>query len=238
MLKLVSLFIILLISSLDTNANETIKLTTHNLEHYGKFEHDSQILPIANKSFKGEAIDTVRCAIKGLPYQLLVEVMPWKRAQHKVEIGKAHGFFAASQNTTRDKFAVLSHTIADQEWRWYFRKGQSLTPQHPDFKKTAVVAAFNGANMKTWLENNNYIVGMNALTSASLLKAIEAKRLDAILANDKVMNKLLSKNSLKLSSLLHSNRPLGVYFSKVWLAKHPDFLTNFNQNVDNCRAQK
>jgi len=217
------------------NAKESIVLTTHNLAHYGEFPQGAPIKPIADDTFRGEAIDTVRCAIGPLPYELQVKVMPWKRAQHTVKIGHADGFFAASQNSERDRYAVLYEPIASQKWTWFYKKNALLPPTHPAFKSKATVGSFNGANMRKWLIENNYNVGVNVLTSEALVKSLYAGRIDAILANDRVMAKLIQNHDDIIVSEVHSNRPLSVYFSKSFVSDNPTFLAQFNNRVKECR---
>lgn len=214
-------------------------LTTHNLPHYGAFPSHSQIKSLADESFKGEAIATMRCVFNQLTdYEMEVLVVPWKRAQHLVRRGYADGFFAASQNPERDSYAQISQTIAAQEWRWYFLKDSELSPQDKGFKAKANVGSFIGANMLTWLEKNNYKIAVKSIKTQDLLHALKIGRLDAILANNKVIDSLLAQSNMKLEikSVLHSNRPLGAYFSNYFLQQHPNFLALFNNGVTLCRS--
>lgn len=181
----------------------------------------------------------MRCAFQQLQdYEMEVVVVPWKRAQHMVEKGYADGFFAASQNNERNRYAQISSTIADQEWRWYWLKSNPLTPKETAFKSEAKVGAFIGANMLTWLEENHYKVSVTSVKTKSLLDALRMGRADAILANNKVIDSLLQHNKAQAATItsgLHSNRPLGVYFSSSFLTNNPNFLSLFNLQVEKCR---
>lgn len=229
--------LLLIFFSLSTQvaAKESITLTTFNLPHYGHFPANSSILPVADNTFTGESVKTIRCAFKSLPYQLTIKVMPWKRAQLTVQRGLADGFFSASKNDVRDEFAVFSEPIADQRWQWYFSKNSKIKPNQKGFEQTAVIGALNGSLMKTWLSDNNYKLGINAQSSKALLKSLIAGRIDAILANKKVMSSLMNEELPNIASVEHSVRPLGVYFSKSFIKQYPDFLSSFNKHVKQCR---
>lgn len=229
--------LLLVFFSLSTQvaAQESITLTTFNLPHYGYFPANSSILPVADHTFTGESVRTIRCAFKSLPYQLTIKVMPWKRAQLTVQKGLADGFFSASENDARDEFAVFSAPIADQRWQWYFKTSSKIKPSQEGFRQEAVIGALNGSLMKTWLNENSYKLGVNAQSSEALLKSLLVGRIDAILANEKVMNSLMHDELNYIESKEHSVRPLGVYFSKAFAKQHPDFLSSFNKQVRQCR---
>jgi polar amino acid transport system substrate-binding protein len=65
-----------------------------------------------------------------------------------------------------------------------------------------------------------------------------AERIDAILANQLVMNALLKEAGAesKVRSVLEQDKPLGVYFSHQFLSQqNGDFMQRFNQALAKCR---
>lgn len=224
--------------SLQLLANNKVVLTTHNLCPYGCFEKDAPMEYVANENFKGIAIDVVRCAFDKIDVPLDVVVVPWARAQYMVKNNDADGFFAASKSDSREQFAQMSVIIASQKWQWYLLKENELNPDSLDFKSKAVVASFIGANMLNWMEEQGYNIRGRSRDTAGLLNLLLKKRVDAVLANNSVMNALIAKQNVenKIKSYLNKDKPLGVYFSKVFLAKRPKFLTKFNDAVIKCRA--
>lgn len=60
-------------------------LTTHNLAPYGSFvvQADNGEDQIADKRFRGVAVDVVRCALAALNIEYTINVMSWGRAQAK-----------------------------------------------------------------------------------------------------------------------------------------------------------
>ena len=217
---------------------EKVTLTTHNLCPYGCYKNESLLEKSLQINFTGIAVNRVKCALEAMKTPLEILVLPWARAQKYVEFDhNADGFFAASQNDYRDKFAIMSAIIADQKWKWYLLADNPLNPTDKTFKQQARTGAFIGANMLKWLEKNNYNVVTKALNTEVLLEMLLKKRLDAILTNNHVTEALIEKHSVqdKIKSYVNLNKPLGVYFSKKFLLKYPTFLERFNKEILECR---
>ncbi len=209
----------------------TVRLTTHELPPYSYRD-------TAQQRLSGIAVEVVDCVMRrmGQPYD--VQVLPWARAQKLVQQGDADGFFAASRNSERDSYAEQTATIAPQQWRWYLLSSNAADPLSPEFRATALVGSFVGANMLDWLRERGYRAVATPPTTAGLLKMLRAGRVDAILANNLVMERLIREQGLdgQLRSVLQEDRPLGVYFSKAFLAGRPGFLERFNAQLGACRS--
>ncbi len=213
-------------------AQDTIILTTHELEPYSYYNE--------KREFVGLAVEVVRCVMDSLKQPYKINVVPWKRAQFLVQKNAAAGFFAGSQNKFRDSYAVMSAIIAEQKWTWYLLKKSKFSPEDENFKSQALVSSFNGANMQKWLIENGYkTIGDLPRNTEVLLRMLEYERVDAVLVNDQVMATLLKKYGLEkeVKSFVNRDKPLGVYFSKHFLASHEGFVQRFNKNVKGCRAK-
>lgn len=206
-----------------------VVLSTHELCPYGCSTPDGR--------FDGVAVRVVRCALEHMSRPLDVRVYPWARAQEEARRGRADGFFAASHSAERDAWAELSVPIASQQWRWYLRVGSVFDPATPDFKARATVGGYIGANMLRWLEQENYRVVSRPADTPALLESLMAQRVDAVLANNLVMDALLAERALSddVKSFLARDKPLGVYFTKPYLAQRPGFMATFNAAVERCR---
>lgn len=207
-----------------------IVLTTHDLNPYGYY-HDSG-------KFDGEAVRVVRYALDKMRIQLDLIVVPWERAQLMTWEGEADGFFAASKNEYRERHGVMSEIIADQKWTWFMLKSNPLDPTDDDFKQNASVTSFIGANMLKWLRDNGYSVATPPKNTEALARMLRYQRFDAALANNRVMQNIINKNDLHGLFKSHTlrDKPLGVYFNRNYLARHPDFLDEFNRYVREYRA--
>ena len=217
----------------------TLTLATHNLCPYGCFTDGQHPENTSSNNFTGAAVDVVRCSLQRMKIPLKVVVLPWKRAERAVIIGTVDGFFAASRNPVRDSFALMSAIIAEQKWQWFMLKNNPLSPSHLNFKSTATVAGFIGSNMLYWLEKNNFNVVSRPLDTQGLYRLLIRKRVDAVLANNYVMNKILQDASgmQPIKIITVKDKPLGVYFSNAFISKHPGFINAFNRHVSLCRGQ-
>ncbi len=227
---LVSVVGYFLASASTVAAESALRLTTHDLPPYGTYSGP-------DNRFDGIAARVVDCVLRRLGRSYELEVLPWARAQKTVQTGGADGFFAASQNAERDSYAEMSAIIAEQEWRWYLLAESPADPRSPEFRQRASVGSFVGGNMLDWLKRNGYRVNASPTNTGQLLSMLENGRVDAVLANNLVMEELLKKRGSQghLRSVLQENKPLGVYFSKAFLAKSPGFLAAFNRQVPACR---
>jgi len=221
------------------SSKEKVILTTHNLYPYGSYPTESREKIIADETFKGVAVNRVRCVFKKMNTPLEIQVVPWRRAQLLAERGVAAGFFAASQNESRDKFAVKTTIIADQKWNWYLLKENPLSPRDQAFKEKASVGGFVGANMLKWMQEHNYNVTTTPKDTEGLLKLLLARRVDAIMANNYVMQALLEKYQVEdqVKIYLNTNKPLFVYFSKEFIKTRPMFIEEFNSLMAECSQQ-
>ncbi|GGA68580.1 hypothetical protein GCM10011369_07770 [Neiella marina] len=213
----------------------TLTLATHNLCPYGCYPVG--VSKANNPQFSGIAVKTVQCVVAQMGWRLEVRVLPWTRAQQMAQSGEVDGFFAASQKAERDEFAVMSDTIAEQNWQWFLLTDSTFDPNDASFKNQARVGGFDGSNMLAWLEANDFQVVARPPGTEKLLRTLLAQRVDAILANERVMTELLVRrgqlSEVKSYPLL--NKPLGVYFDKRFVSRNPEFLAKFNAQIANCR---
>ncbi|MEM9101166.1 MAG: transporter substrate-binding domain-containing protein [Pseudomonadota bacterium] len=219
---------------------QKVILTTHNLAPLGSYPKNSPIQFIADDSFRGIVVDRVRQAFKELSIPLEIQVMPWMRAQAVVISQEAQGFFSASKQRERDDFAILSTVIIEQTWTWYLLKNNNLEPKMPIFKQVAEIGVFHGGNRLSWLESKGYSIKMAAKTPDELLKALLKGHVDAILSNNLVMENLIRKANVfdNVKSYKAKRKPLGVYFSKSFITKYPQFLENFNVTIETMKSQE
>ena len=149
-----------------------VRLATHELSPYS-FTSNTGLQ-------EGIAVKRVKCAFESIKVPVVIEFLPWARAQLHAREGLVDGFFAASQSAERESWAVMSAIIAPQQWHWYLPKDSTLDPKSSGFKQQASVTSFVGANMFSWLRENGYRTEANPFTNQQLLDMLLSKRLDAI----------------------------------------------------------
>lgn len=226
--KLLLLVVLFLYLSGSALAGDTLILTTQEWPPYQILIHGTQ---------KGIAVETVKCALKSLRQSYSIHFLPWERAQTEVKTGRAHGFSAASMSEKREAYAQFSTPIAPQKWIWYLRRESRLDPREPNFKKTVRVTATAGSNMGNWLRENGYNLKLQPKKTEQLVKMLQKRRVDAVLANELVFTAALRKLNLKRKTFrkfLGRDKPLGVYFSKAYLENHSGFLKRFNASIRHC----
>lgn len=207
-----------------------LKLGTHELPPYSQ-----QV----NGQAEGLAVQAVRCALRKQGVAVEFVFLPWARAQSAARQGELDGFFAASQSAERDAWAMLSAPIAPQQWRWYLLRESRLDPLSPEFRQQARVSSFLGGNMLSWLRQEGYQLEAAPPRNEQLLQMLLKRRVDAVLANHLVMERLLAEQdaSGQIRSVLQQDKPLGVYFSQRFTTAHPNFLPRFNQALQGCAAR-
>lgn len=214
-----------------------IVLATHDLFPYGSYPDDlAEKKMVSDASFSGVAVDRVRCSFNKMNVKLKVLVVPWKRAQILAENGEVDGFFAGSQNSHRDSYAVMSDIIAEQKWQWYWLKSNHQNPNSDLFKRDARIGAFLGSNMMKWVKKQGFTLYSTPLTTEHLFLQLLSHRVDVIIANNLVMKELIYKHNVlqKIESRVVKNKPLGVYFTNKAQKENPGLITRFNQALHLC----
>ena len=180
----------------------------------------------------GDATAVIRNVLKEMGVDCHITIYPWARAQQMVKDGHADAFYAASRNSERDAYAVLSDPIAPQTWFWYTRKTSKVSPSDPGFAEKAQVGALLGSNMLHYLERNRFRIKGTPYDMDSLVRMLDQNMLDAVLVSGESMQAYLSerhggKDQYRKAAVLEN--PLGIYFSKKFLAENPWFLGEFNR---------
>lgn len=207
------------------DAAQKVRFMTQEWEPYN-FTKDGQ--PV------GVSVATVKCIAAKIGVDAEIVIRPWVRAQAMVKDGEADAFFAASESPERNQFAVISKPISPQVWGWYMPKGSSKDPSSPADLKVGVVI---GSAMEKFLTEKGYTVSQKLNATTPLVKLLESGRVDAVLANTLVFEEAMAdakveKDAFQLKE--HSNRPLGVYFSKTFIDANPGFLDKFNAAIPGC----
>lgn len=229
-MKIVTAILIIILCSSAAAAQETVRLTTKIWEPYQYYDQETG-------EFVGHSVNVLQCTFDKLGIPFEIEVLPWKRAQRKVEDGFADGFFSASWNKKRDAYAVRSADIADQSWTWYYLKSNLMKPDNAQFFDQGRVAGTVGANITTWLQTEGYNVTAQAPSAENLIKMLLTDRFDAFMGNELVVDRELAGNPnlSKITKFVQRKMPVGVYFSNKFLNQQHGFLASFDSSLSECR---
>ncbi|QPG58193.2 transporter substrate-binding domain-containing protein [Shewanella eurypsychrophilus] len=222
----------MLISNMSvSHANEPIEVISMTTKEWPPYQ--MQI----GKAQSGIAIDALRCVMQNLEQKYEVIFLPWGRAQKGVELGDYDAFFSASHNLKRDNYAVQSNTFIEQEWNFYLRKNSHIKPNIIDIKSTAKFASRQHSNTTHWLHQNQFMLAHQVESVDKLVELLYHNRIDAVMENSLLFESAVTRAGLTKDQFItvhNKSKPLGVYFGKLFLAKHPDFLDKFNQHTAKC----
>lgn len=230
---LITTALMVMFSSLRVSADtgpERLLLTTQEWFPY-QYQEEGEM--------KGPGVESIKCVMKALkqPYQLTMT--KWDKAQLMVEVGSQHGFFLASQNAIRDTYAVFSAPIDEQKWSWVFLSDATDVGSEK-FKEHVEVAALFGSNKWFWLHKQGYRVERKPRSPDALLELLLNGEVGAILANDAVIDETIKKQGVSyraISKKRIKSNPLGVYFSRNFVEKYPQFMDSFNSSAKKCTGR-
>jgi len=224
---------ILVLGALAYGQQRVIRLNTH---------HQAPLTYIDSAGvLSGEAMQPVLYALQEMDWKVELNFLLWARAQQQVKDGVVDGFFAAAGNAEREKFAVRSASIATQTINWYLLADSTVDPNAADFRSTARVGGYTGANMLVWLLDNGYNVTGQPAHPDQLFMMLLYDRFDACLANNNNFDNFIAANPQyigKFRAVKQSVNELYVYFSHGFIDKNPGFLDAFNLLVFNYRTAR
>ncbi|WP_159083978.1 substrate-binding periplasmic protein [Saccharobesus litoralis] len=184
---------------------------------------------------QGIGIELVSQALDkaGLPYEITATT-DYGRALYSVKAQRADGFFLASQNNERDRFAVFSQPLVVNRWCWFLLKNADLKPNDAEFKSQAKIGTYLNTNTHKWLLKNQYKVAASPSSIDSLLLMLNKKRIHAILLAEVVFENAALAQGVDLTNYLkivEVEKPFGLYISKQYLSRHPDVMQSINDAI-------
>jgi ABC-type amino acid transport substrate-binding protein len=193
----------------------------------------------------GVAVEALDCVMARIKQPYVINKLPWSRAQALTKSGVLDGFFSASQSEKRDNYAEISSVFIPQIRKFYFLKKYfpaKLSVYSTDYiKESFTVGARFSSNAMNYLKTNNYNIGAEHLSETVLMRMLDAGRMDAILENSLVFALMVKNQDRSMDEFLSvevGKKNMGVYFSKIFLDKYPNFLTLFNENIPPCSLIK
>ncbi len=154
------------------------------------------------------------------------------RALAELKNGRSDGFFMASRNDERDKYAVFSESIMTNRWVWVRLAGSGaelLSVAKPGEK----VASLLNANTNRWLMKSGYDPVHPAENIRQLVGMLDSQQVSAVLVAEEVF-KAAYPNDTRYQITLQVEKEFGVYISKTFLESHPQFMDELNAAI---RAQ-
>ena len=177
------------------------------------------------------------CIFNDMGREFTVQVMPWRRAYQDVKSNRIDGFFTAIPMRQVDPYAVLSAPMVLENWYWFWRS-DTIAPE--SWREGYRLGSILGSQQETWLGETGYTVDMSANNLPQLIKLLQGKRIDVILADRENFvraAKELTLNPDNFQSRFFRYVPLGVYFNEQFLNNNPAFLSSFNTTINKCATE-
>lgn len=189
---------------------------------------------LVNGKLSGQSIDVLQCVLGKMDYAYEISLLPWARANEELKSGASDGIFTAAPAASLDKFAEMSAPFALEKWHWYFRHHDSAKIFSPQGKSIGVVRSGNPAS---WMKNYNLTTTIEVNTVQQLVRMLQSGRIDAFIEDELKVQDALKELRLEqnvFDSDFSHYMPLGIYFSREFLQKSPDFLEFFNGQLQYC----
>ncbi|MGN5002314.1 substrate-binding periplasmic protein [Aeromonas sp. 82P] len=190
---------------------------------------------VEDGNLKGYAVDTVKCVLDKIGVQYKFKIVPPKRAELDLVMGRSSGFFSSIDQPNINKYAKLSAPIVLDKWYWFSLS--SISRKTHDALNKSKIGVLRGSSQETWLLRNNMPIYQSVNNSDSLLKLLQRRRIDLFLADESVVREL-NKSDISLNLLLHKRfekyAPMGVYIANHVLLEHPSIIDMFNSKISEC----
>lgn len=186
-----------------------------------------------NGSVVGTAISPVSDALKAIKVPHTIKLYAtYSLLLKALKKNEIQGFFLASQNKERDRYATFTNTITLNSWSWVFLKNKKENPSDNDFKHSAKIGTIKGTNTYRWLVRHGY--DAHGYDADELPLLLSQKKIDAVFAAQTVFRYSTVNAGLSNSAFafeVESSKPFAMYVSKKYQQANPDFLSQLNKHI-------
>ena len=160
------------------------------------------------------------------------------RALQEVRKQHSDGFFMASQNSERDKYAEFSEPLMSNRWVWVIRQenAHNFNPSDQLFKNQSTVASLLNTNTHHWLKVSGYTSVYVATSVRGLKDKLDSGAITAILIAEMTFLDTVSEIR-DYEIILEEEKEFGLYISKHFLSDNPDFMFKLNKAIRTYREQ-
>ncbi|OYQ33715.1 hypothetical protein CHU95_15305 [Niveispirillum lacus] len=227
--RLLTVATVLVGSAAQTHATEVIRVLTNIAPPYQE---------MVGGNLDGTSTRAFNCVMDRMNHRYQVALAPWLRAREQVRMGLADGVFSIAPDIDGDSpEGKFSLPLALERWVWVTSVGGGTLPV--EVRPGLPVAAVLGSNQLKFLAAQEAITDGSARSATQLLRMLAGGRVAAVLMDEAELRfawKEANINPAYLKVTFQRYMPLGVYFSKTFLAAHPGFLERFNAKVPHCAA--
>lgn len=189
---------------------------------------------LENGQIKGDVLDEVKRILDASEIRFkIIFIENYSLLIKAVKSKKIDGFFVATQNVERDRYAVFSKPIILDGFSWFILNDARYEFNSSDFKLHAKVGAVGKTNSFRIATRRGYQVYGQPLPL--LAQQFTHKTLDAVFATEMAFryqldNLPFSKKHYRI--IKDSERPFGLYISKHYLQNNKNVMQTINANIE------
>lgn len=182
----------------------------------------------------GSAIVPVKQALDDLDVPVTLRLYPTYTDLIKaIKRNEIQGFFLASQNEERDRYAQFSKPVTINNWAWFTLKEPKYPLGSDNFSHHALIGTIQKTNTFRWLVRNGYQA--HGDLASKLPTLLMNRKLDAVFAAEAVFEKSSKESGISLrifEKKVERGKPFGMYISRQYLKKNKGFMKKLDQYIE------
>lgn len=179
---------------------------------------------------RGIGLDKMKQVLDSMEIEYTIQVgSNHGRALSELKVGRSDGFFMASKNEQRDRYAVFSESVMVNRWVWVVLK-HNKDSFNPSPEAGYEIESLLNTNTHYWLKKSGYAAAKPAYDITSLVEKLDTQEADAILVAEEVFNSRFGQDE-RYQVILQQEKKFGAYISKAFLSQNPTFMTELNQAI-------
>lgn len=188
-----------------------------------------------NKQAKGIGVEKIQTIFKHIPSNLSIkQYLNYSLLLKALKRGDIDGFFLASENSERNRYAIFSKPVEYNNWTWFTLQKSTNTPSNDEFKYHSIIGTIGKTNTFRWLSRDGYQV--KSYNASDLVAALQNKEVDAAFLAEKVFEYTYEQagiNPKVFEKQVEIQRPFGIYISKQYIRANPNFMDALNAAIPN-----
>ena len=178
------------------------------------------------------AVNQVECILfeMGAPFQL--QTLPWLRARREVKLERLDGYFTTHLMPEMKAYGRISSPIFLESWYWFTHPESINKP-----KNKMRYGAVRGSYQANWFKTQNIIAEVEVNSLEEIVNVMHHKRIDRILLDLDDFELAASKlgiNKDEYQKEFFRYVPLGLFASHSLLKRLPEFMQQFDENINTC----
>ncbi len=190
------------------------------------------LLYVENNQLSGHFRDIIDCSFESIPYEVQYSFGPFSRIQRQVENAQADGYFPANLSLQRRRYSAASNSLLKDHKVLVLAKLHTLS-------RSSRIAAMRGASEELALAKSRSDAVFLVNSYRQLIDMLLAQRIDGFVGSELFLfatkgHSKLAQTTLKIPI---KRSDMHAFFGKHFLIQHPEFLSQFNNSLSQCRQR-